>query len=148
MTDRTLTFHLEGKVMGQPRPRFSTRNGHAVAYDREDAAAYKDALRHRCRLAMASAGVPLCMEATAFSACVTAIFRTPKSWSRKKREDAIQGRLPMTSRPDGDNILKIVLDAVNGLLWKDDSQVDLATVAKRWGEDDMLVVQVCWKEEM
>lgn len=35
-----------------------------------------------------------------------------------------------TKKPDADNVLKAVLDALNGLAWVDDAQVFSATVRK------------------
>jgi len=37
---------------------------------------------------------------------------------------------PFTQRPDADNLLKMVLDAGNGMLWLDDSQVIECSAAK------------------
>ena len=37
---------------------------------------------------------------------------------------------PDTYKPDADNISKLVLDALNGIAWKDDSQVTVLTVRK------------------
>ena len=45
----------------------------------------------------------------------------PNSLSIKKKA-LLTGR-PHTSRPDLDNLLKILLDAANGVLYKDDSQI-------------------------
>jgi Holliday junction resolvase RusA-like endonuclease len=38
--------------------------------------------------------------------------------------------VPHTSKPDVDNLAKAVFDALNGLLWQDDSQVYQASVSK------------------
>jgi len=61
------------------------------------------------------------------SIVVNAWFQRPKSkiWKTK----------PMpayrhTTKPDADNVLKAVLDALNGLAWVDDAQVFSATVRK------------------
>ena len=43
----------------------------------------------------------------------------PKSWSTKKRIAAI-GK-PHSSRPDVDNLIKFVSDALNEILWDDDA---------------------------
>lgn len=47
----------------------------------------------------------------------------PQSWSKKKKQQAHDGDLWHTSRPDVDNLLKLVLDAANGVLWVDDAQI-------------------------
>lgn len=56
-------------------------------------------------------------------------LRMPQSLPKKHRATARP-----TKRPDLDNFLKTVLDALNGVAWKDDAQVvDIATV-KNYGE--------------
>jgi Holliday junction resolvase RusA-like endonuclease len=47
----------------------------------------------------------------------------PKSWSKRKSADAITGHIRPTSRPDVDNYLKAILDAINTIVVADDAQV-------------------------
>jgi Holliday junction resolvase RusA-like endonuclease len=47
----------------------------------------------------------------------------PASWSRRKTADAITGHIRPTSRPDVDNYLKAILDAINTIVVADDAQV-------------------------
>ena len=35
----------------------------------------------------------------------------------------LNGRLFPTKKPDADNIIKVILDALNGLAYRDDSQI-------------------------
>jgi Holliday junction resolvase RusA-like endonuclease len=46
----------------------------------------------------------------------------------------LSGFLRPTSRPDTDNYIKSVQDALNGIVWKDDSQV-VALIADKWYSD-------------
>ena len=52
--------------------------------------------------------------------------------------------LPLKT-PDGDNILKIVCDALNGLAWKDDTQVAEMTVRKRYSKTEAFVRVRIWE---
>lgn len=70
---------------------------------------------------------------------ITFIFPIAKSWSKSKREDALKGRLKMTSRPDADNLAKSVLDSLNGIAYKDDSQVINLIANKEYGEEKTIV---------
>jgi Holliday junction resolvase RusA-like endonuclease len=47
----------------------------------------------------------------------------PASWSKRKTADAITGHIRPTSRPDVDNYLKAILDAINTIVVADDAQV-------------------------
>jgi Holliday junction resolvase RusA-like endonuclease len=60
-------------------------------------------------------------------------FEMPKSWSKKKRSES-QGILH-GAKPDADNVLKAVEDALTDCgVWNDDAQVALAFISKRWSE--------------
>lgn len=52
-------------------------------------------------------------------------------------------------KPDIDNMLKFVMDAGNGLLWKDDSQiyrVDMEKCYAREGSTEILIVEDSWED--
>lgn len=44
--------------------------------------------------------------------------------------------------PDTDNLAKFVMDALNGVYYKDDAQVYALEVLKRYGEEDSIRVQL------
>lgn len=70
------------------------------------------------------------------------VFReVPVSWSKKDRRAALAGAILPASKPDADNHLKIV-DALNGVVWKDDSQVCDARVIKRYSDRPGFRVEV------
>ena len=47
----------------------------------------------------------------------------PTSWSKVKKERAERGIIRPAVRPDIDNLIKIILDAGNGVMFLDDKQV-------------------------
>jgi Holliday junction resolvase RusA-like endonuclease len=69
-------------------------------------------------------------------------FTIPKSTSRKKRALMISGEIRPVKRPDTDNVIKSVTDAINGLAYNDDSQI-VEIVARKWyGEQPKAVVKL------
>lgn len=58
----------------------------------------------------------------------------PKSYSKKQKAEILSGRLKHTKKPDIDNLIKSVLDALNGLVYADDSQIIKVTAVKRYAE--------------
>ena len=59
----------------------------------------------------------------------------PKSHYRTgKYADILKDNIPLycKTRPDLDNYLKFVMDACNGVIWKDDSQVVYVTMSKSY----------------
>lgn len=47
----------------------------------------------------------------------------PASWPHWRRARAIAEAWPKTTRPDLDNLVKLVMDGLNGHAWHDDAQV-------------------------
>ena len=66
----------------------------------------------------------------------------PKSWSKAKREDALDGYILPLTKPDTDNILKGIKDALTGVLWADDAQVVQDIAMKCYGTEPHVVVRV------
>ena len=56
----------------------------------------------------------------------------PKSWSKKRKNEA-EGCYH-TSKPDSDNLQKALLDAMNGIVFEDDSQVADIRAVKRYAK--------------
>lgn len=65
----------------------------------------------------------------------------PVSWSKKDQAKARDGAIMPTSRPDWDNYGKIT-DALNEIVWSDDSQVVDGRCIKRYSEHPALRVEV------
>lgn len=60
-----------------------------------------------------------------------AVFEMPVSWPSRVRE---MRQLPHVSKPDLDNIEKLVLDALNEVVFLDDGQICEVIKRKRYGE--------------
>lgn len=71
---------------------------------------------------------------------VMASYAWPASWSNKRKADPAQAW--KTSRPDADNLSKLVADALNGLAFIDDAQVVSLHVWKRFEAVPLLAVRV------
>ncbi len=107
------TVEILGKPLAQPRQRFAMIGGHVRNYTpgTHPINAFKTELRTAWQAEMID-GPCYCR--------ITAVFPRPKS--KTKKRDA-NPRLRHTSKPDCDNIAKSCCDALNGVAWKDDSQV-------------------------
>ena len=66
----------------------------------------------------------------------------PQSYSKKKRLMLLSSKFNYTSKPDTDNIAKIVLDSLNGLAFKDDAQITRLEVIKSYGEQAKVIVEL------
>ena len=131
----TFTFEIVGEPQGKGRPRFSTRGGFVKTYTPEKTASYENFVK-LCYLNKYK-GQKLDGEIIAE---IIAYFPIPKSFSKKKRSEAIEGKIRPTKKPDTDNIAKTILDSLNGIAFEDDKQVIALLVKKLYGEEAKVVV--------
>ena len=73
---------------------------------------------------------------------ITAIFPIPKSYSKKKTAELLAGHNNYDKKPDCDNLAKIILDALNGIAYKDDSQVTALHIVKEYGTQPKVIVEL------
>lgn len=64
----------------------------------------------------------------------------PKSWSKKKKVEAIEQY--HTKRPDTDNLIKGLFDSLNNIVWKDDNQVCKIFARKIYSENPGIEIEI------
>ncbi len=124
-----ISFTIYGEPVAQGRPKLTTINGMARAYDPKKSRDWKDYVKLAAGEHAFDALLegPLSLEVTIYRQTTKAI-----SSSKKKSEAAEMGELLPVSKPDVDNYLKGIKDALNGVIWKDDSQVTDVIARKRY----------------
>ena len=127
-----ITFTVPGKPYAKKRPRFSRRSGHA--YDPTENAIAEASIGH---IAAALFKAPI---EGAVALEIICTFAPPASWSKRKKAEMLHR--PHCQKPDGDNIMKAVKDALNRIAWADDGQVYDAHIRKHWGITDQTVVHI------
>lgn len=124
-----MVFFVEGQPEGKARPRF-TRAG--ITFTPKKTVAYEERIRDR----FLQAGGKMVPYGGYVFINVEAIFDIPKSYPKKKREACLCGGIRPDKKPDADNILKAVLDALNGVAYEDDRQVvEVLCIKKYIGGD-------------
>lgn len=78
---------------------------------------------------------------------ITAYYLIPKSFSKKKEELALGGILNPLKKPDVDNIIKSILDALNNIAWLDDKQVTSCYIEKHYSHKPRVEVEILVKED-
>lgn len=114
-----MIFQVIGKPRGKARPRFDGR--HKRIFTPASTADYERLVRQ----AYISSGGYLLSETAPIKILIVAQFK--KAVSSKKTAP--------TMKPDNDNIEKAVCDALNGIAYKDDSQIVHSEVMKVWARD-------------
>ena len=73
---------------------------------------------------------------------IIATFNIPKSTKKSDREKMIQNEISPNKKPDIDNIVKIILDAMNKFAFKDDTQITKLSVEKIYGEEEKVHIEI------
>lgn len=114
--------------VAQGRPRITVRGGYPHAYDPPKSRQYKHEIQHYLKTQypdMTPSSRPLVITLRFYRS-------VPKSFSKKKKEAAEEAVLVPVTKPDLDNYIKGMLDAMNGILWEDDRQIVGIYASKRY----------------
>jgi Holliday junction resolvase RusA-like endonuclease len=121
-----LTFTVPGLPQGKGRARF----GNGRTYTPAKTVAYEGLIALAGQQAMDGR---LLVEKPIYL-MVDAFFPIPKSWPAARKQKAATSLVWHVAKPDGDNIMKAVGDGLNGIVWKDDSQIAFAKITKQYAE--------------
>jgi Holliday junction resolvase RusA-like endonuclease len=134
-----MKFTIPGEPTGKGRPRVVSRGGFARAYTPEKTAAYENLVKleyeRQCQGQRISAPAPITMTVHAF-------YGISKGDSKRRRAEKLRGDLLPTKKPDCDNVLKVIADALNGLAYDDDAQIVFAVIRKLYGEEPRVEVEI------
>ena len=103
-----IDFKVIGKIVGKQRPRASSMGGHARIYTPKETMNYENLVKFSF-LEKYKDFIPYDSK-TAIKVKITAFKPIPKAYSKKKRQQALDGILRPLVKPDLDNIAKSVLD--------------------------------------
>lgn len=110
---------IMGEPVAQGRPRFSTYGGVMRTIDPAKSRDYKQYVK---LAAVQQMGDRQLMDGP-LSLSVRVFRSIPASWSKSRTREALVGALRPTGRPDVDNYVKGIKDALRSVVWVDDSQV-------------------------
>lgn len=130
-----LTLELAGPIVGKGRPRF-TRAGHTYTPSATVTAESRLAYAFAQAWTAAPLDEPLALR-------VEVRVPIPASKSKKWRSAALAGDVLPTCKPDLDNVLKLLADAGNKLVWCDDSRITEVAIRRRYGAEPGLRIEVC-----
>lgn len=111
------------QVRGKGRPRFGIRNGRPQAFNSSEDKAWERLIRN-AYLAH-SGGKDMALFADEVHICILIARKLPDSRPKRVEEESD------VFKPDIDNICKSVLDALNGVAFRDDRQITVLH-AEKW----------------
>ena len=126
MTDDEIRLTVFGEPRGKDRPRFDPRSGRAYTTTATVRA------EQMIVAAWLEAGCPV-LDGPLRLTIEVALHRPKGHWLRSGDLSAAGSRTPWpTRRPDVDNLVKLVADALNGRAYRDDALIVEARIVRRW----------------
>lgn len=135
-----ISFVVHGDPVGKGRPRITTRGGFVRSYTPDKTRDYECLVADIAHREMMNCGLMPTYDAVKVE--IDAHFPIPKSFSKKKHEQAIRDEIKPMVKPDLDNIAKAILDAMNKTVFIDDKQVVELIVRKFYTDEKEGFVRV------
>lgn len=129
-------FEVIGDIKGKARPRVNTYT--CKAYTPENTKDYEMLIKQYFKLKYPRF-VPL---ENRVSVKIVAQFKIPKNVTKKDKLLIEEEKLSPAKKPDIDNIVKIILDALNKMAFKDDNQITKLEIEKIYGLDERIYVKI------
>lgn len=139
-----ITLLIKGEAVGKGRPRIYRNNGVTRAVTPEKTRSYEEkvkaAYREKC-------GNVLLYPEEALKVQMLIGIGIQKSTGKKKREEMLEGKIRPAKKPDIDNVLKSVLDALNGEAYSDDKQIVEIRAVKYYTSEPFVLLEIEEAEE-
>lgn len=125
------TFNVPGQPQGKGRAKAFKFGSHIKMHTPEKTVAYENWVK-QCALESVSVGfVPTDKPIVAV---VRMYYQKPKAGSKAVHIGRDNGSIRPTVKPDIDNVLKAIFDSLNGILYKDDTQIVEVTASKFYSD--------------
>lgn len=135
-----ITLTIPGEPKGKQRPKFFKKGKFQGTYTPKKTVTYEAYVKELFAIKY-PAFIPL---DSALTIKIWAGLLIPKSTSKKKEGMMKLGIIKPTKSPDVDNILKTVMDALEKLAYKNDSQICHVVIDKDYSERPRLEITISW----
>ena len=136
-----IEFTIPGQPVGKGRPRASRTNIGIRMHTPAKTVHYEARIAFAAQQAMMAAEVPGTLAGPVAVQMVIS-YQIPASWSRKAQERAEQMLTAPCVKPDIDNVAKVIGDACNGIIWRDDVQIVDLHAVKRYSRTPGVSVKI------
>jgi Holliday junction resolvase RusA-like endonuclease len=122
----SLSFFIPGKIQGKQRPRFSKKS----VYTPVETVNYEKKIKFLVRKKINESKINI-----PFDGPIEVNIKAFKTIPSYKKNKVFDGDF-CQSKPDCDNIIKVVLDSLNKIVFDDDKQVAKISLLKCYTDDD------------
>ena len=135
-----IIFEVPGKPQGKQRPKFARKGKFTQAYTPDETVMYENLIKIMCKQSMQKSNQKIALGPVHVG--INAYYYIPKSTSNKKRAEMLAQTIRPDVKPDLDNVIKVVLDAINAIAFLDDKQVIQITAEKFYSENPRVEVLI------
>ena len=135
-----IDFIVYGEPKGKGRPRATYNGRFTRIYTPQDTTNYENLIK----LSYLDAKQINYMQGEQIKAKIDIFQSIPKATSKKKTQLMLNGKIRPTKKPDIDNIIKCVFDALNGIAFKDDTQIICVESQKYYDNEPR--IEICLQE--
>lgn len=130
---------MPGPPKGKARARtVRTRGGQTFSYTPEGTVLYENLIK----ISFSQTGERPFRAEEYLRVAIMAYYPVPKSTSKKKATEMIAGYIRPAKKPDIDNVIKSILDALNGVAYHDDTQVVAVFAEKYYSDTPRVEVEI------
>jgi Holliday junction resolvase RusA-like endonuclease len=129
-----LSLTIPGKPLGKQRPRV-LKNG--ITYTPAETVNYENFVK----LLYIQQHKDIKLEGP-LRMIIRAFYKITKSTNKRDKELMLKNIIRPTKKPDMDNIIKIIADALNGLAYRDDSQIVECKIEKYYSNEERVEIEI------
>lgn len=133
-----MKFTIPGEPCGKARPRVVRNGNFTQAFTPEKTVNYENLVKLEYQRQCGNA----CITEGGVHMRIIARFGIPSSASKRKKSAMVCGAIRPTKKPDCDNIVKIICDALNGIAYKDDAQIVTVYIEKFYATMPSVEVEI------
>lgn len=135
----SIQFNVPGPPQGKARARtVRYGNGRIGSYTPDKTVIYENLIK----VSYLEQTQKIYNNREALAVKITACFEPPKSTSKKRKAQMLSGDIRPTKKPDIDNIVKCILDGLNSVAYRDDTQVVSVQAVKKYAEKAEVQVEI------
>lgn len=137
-----VTFTPE-KIKGKDRPRYRRVGKFVQTYTTKSTKCFELGLREQF---LEQVGSIYGMYDGRIEMYIEIYIAMPKSWSNRLK--TTMNGTSHTNKPDIDNIIKAILDSLNGLAYNDDKNICSIHVTKKWDFENRIDVSINYLDKI
>lgn len=135
-----INFTIYGEAHGKGRPRFRKMGNFVKTYTDKDTINYETLVK--LSYVDQTGQHPNYFNNEALSMDITIYQAIPASTSKKKQQQMLDGEIHPTKKPDVDNVIKSILDGLNGVAFGDDKQIIEISAIKKYAREPRVEVRI------